>query len=445
MRLTWKQKGGWFDREYAIVQGEGEKEKVVKELGENPNLIELRQAEREYGERIDLWQTGLLCSECGNEVNGRFGAAPTGEIVCGQCVEKIQSEKNTKKIVNTDPAKAILSESDLYKKSLCDYVINVATGCKHGCEFCYVPTTPGLKGREETLKERTDIDGVQEDWGEYLLYRDDLPERLRTELETKKEWKQTPRGRGVVMLSSGTDCYQDQRASQITRACVQELINHEIPVRILTRSPAMLRDIDVFREAGDLISIGSSIPTMDDQLSRVMEPEAPPPSARWRALDKLKLEGIPRFVSMSPTYPTMGEDEIWNTLTFIKCLDPDVVFHEPINPRGKNFEMCVKAAEEAGMNQLAGELEELKNHDKWVEYALEQITMVRDLAKKIGGLEIHTWPDRELINSTSGELRFKLSDMKKSISPESFGQDDGESSEQPELNTDISTLKSHIR
>jgi len=142
----------------------------------------------------------------------------------------------------------------------------------------------------------------------------------------------------------------------------------------------------------------------------------------------------------------MGEEDIWNTLTFIKALDPEVVFHEPINPRGKNFEMCVNAAEEAGRDELAEELHSLQNHDRWVEYALEQITMVRRIAEEIGGLDIHTWPDRELINSTSGDLRFKLSDMKKAVSPERFGNSEiSDADQQPELSDDMDTITSNIR
>lgn len=441
MRLSWEQKDSWFDRTYVLVDDE---DNVVEEMGEDPSLIELREAEQRFQQRIDLWQTGLVCSDCGNEINGRFGATPRGEILCFDCAEKSQAKDDGDLVVNTDPAQATLSESKLHQKSLCDYVINVATGCRHGCRFCYVPDTPALKNREETLEDHAHVGDVQQDWGSYLLYRDDIPERLRTDLETEDEWKCTDRGRGVVMLSSGTDCYQDRRTAQITHSCIRELISSNRPVRILTRSPAVVRDIDLFKEAGDLITIGTSIPTLDDEIVRVMEPGAPLPSARWEALDEIRQAGIPRFVSMSPTYPTMGEEEIWNTLTFIKALDPEVVFHEPINPRGRNFEMCVEAAEEANMFELAAELERLLNPDKWVEYAVEQIVMVRRIADEIGGLDIHTWPDQELIKSTSSELRFKLSDMKKAVSPESFGGD-VEPERQPEIDEDMSEIMSNIR
>lgn len=443
MRLTWEQTGGWFDREYLLVDHD---ENTVEKIGRDPSLITLRNAERKYGERIDLWQTGLLCSECGNEINDRFGSTPDGSLLCWKCAKDAQRNEENQLYVNTDPTKATISESHLHEKSLCDYVINVATGCRHGCKFCYVPATPGLKSRDSMLNEQVGVKNSQQEWGNYLLYRDDLPERLRTELESKDDWKHTKGGRGVVMLSSGTDCYQDRRAAQITRGCVAELVKHSRPVRILTRSPAVVRDIDLFKEHKELITVGSSIPSLDDELVQAMEPNAPPPSARWEALDKLRKERIRRFVSMSPTYPTMGEDEIWNVLTFLKALDPEVIFHEPINPRGANFQMCQQAARENGRSALANELEKLTNHQNWVEYAVKQINLVQQLADEIGGLQIHSWPDRELIQSTTGELRFKLNDMKSSVSPEQFtGEPIEESGSQGILIEDPEKIRSQIR
>lgn len=443
MRITWEQTGGWFDRKYALVD---EDNNTVEALGSDPSLIELRNAEREYGERIDLWQTGLLCSECGNEINDRFGSTSNGDILCWECATKAQTDEKSHLHVNTDPAKATISESSLYEKSLCDYVVNVATGCRHGCKFCYVPNTPGLKSRDEMLNERMGVEDSQREWGSYLLYRDDLPERLRTELEIKDNWKHTERGRGIVMLSSGTDCYQDRRAAQITRSCVTELVQHGRPVRILTRSPAVVRDIDLFKEYEELITVGSSIPSLDDELVRAMEPNAPPPSARWEALDQLRKERVRRFVSMSPTYPTMGEDEAWNVLTFLKALDPEVIFHEPINPRGANFQMCLKAAKKTGRDALATELEKLTNHQNWVEYAIEQINLVQRLADEIGGLRIHSWPDRELVQSTTGDLRFRLNDMRNSVSPEQFkGEPVEESASQSSIVEDHEEIRSQIR
>ncbi|WP_323190771.1 radical SAM protein [Halostella sp. PRR32] len=420
MELEYRVGDDWFDRSYELVNSE-----EALESFDDPTLDQLREGSRKHGDsldRLDLWQAGLLCAECSDAINGRFAASPEGDLLCWECASQTEEQEKSGISVNTDPTKAIISESRLYKKSLCDYVINVATGCRHGCKFCYVPTTPAIENRDEMLNEQAGVEDPQGDWGSYLLYRDDLPERLGNELENTDEddWETTDRGRGVVMLSSGTDCYQDRRAAQITRGCVAELVKHDRPVRILTRSPAVTRDLDLFKEAGDLVTVGSSIPSLDAPLVRAMEPNAPPPMARWEALDTLSRAGVRVFVSMSPTYPTMDEDDLWELLTYLKALDPEVIFHEPINPRGKNFQMCLEAAEELGDERLAEELQNLQDKDYWVQYALEQISLVQALSDEIGGLQIHSWPDRELLKETLGPLRSRLKEMRRSVSPESF-------------------------
>lgn len=411
--------GGWYDRFVRLVDEEGS---VIEDFGKHPTLNELREAERYHGERINLWQQGLICYECGNQINDRFAARPDGHLVCWDCASSwSESEKGGLRI-NADPTKSVLSESKLHKKSLCDYVINVATGCRHGCKFCYVPSTPAINNRDEMLAKQANVDNPQVDWGNYLLYRDDLPERVHQGLQQTdfSDWKKTKRGRGVVMLSSGTDCYQDRRAAQITRGCVQELTSHGVPVRILTRSPNLTRDIDLFQEAGNRISVGCSIPTFDTSLVKAIEPNAPPPQARWEALDELFQSGVPRFVSFSPTYPTMDRDEVREALSWFAAIDPDVVFHEPMNPRGSNFKLCLEAAKRVGYDDMAKELKKIQKRDLWVEYAIEHIDLVQDVATQFDNVEIHTWPDRKLLNETSGSRNHKLKKMRKAVSPEFF-------------------------
>lgn len=423
MHIEWDHQGNdWTDRSFEVIDNGGE---TVATFAPQPSLDELRKFERETGERLVLWQAGLICTECDAAINGRFAASPDGDLLCWDCAGDDQGDTEGQMRVNTDPTKAVISESKLHEKSLCDRVINVATGCRHGCKFCYVPTTPAIEGREEMLAEQADVDHPQDDWGSYLLYRDDIPERLARELDERdleNDWKNTDRGRGVVMLSSGTDCYQDRRTAQITRGVVQELIERDIPVRILTCSPAVTRDIDVFQQAGDRITVGSSIPSFDAELVWAIEPNAPPPRARWRALDELQKSGLPVYVSMSPTYPLMDKYKIDELLGHFRALGDDVVvFHEPMNPRGKNFEMLKSAAKEIDRSELGRAFEQLQDMDQWVSYAVEQINLVQRRAEKMyPGLEIHSWPDRLLVQKTTGELSSRLQAMREAVSPESF-------------------------
>lgn len=403
------------------------KGQIRDNISPSPSLINLRKSSREYGgtlKRLDILKANFSCNSCGSSISNRFGANRHGELLCWNCATNPDRDKDHREVRHTtDPTKAILSESALHHKNLCNYVINVATGCTHGCKFCYVPSTPNIKMRGDMLEEQAGVEDGQQEWGSYLLYRDDLPERLARKLDGKQTWKQEDGGRGVVMISSGTDCYQDRRAAQITRGCVIELVNHGRPVRILTRSPAVVRDKDVFKAADGLVTVGSSIPCLDDEMVRSIEPGAPAPSTRFNALQELSDEGIPVYVSMSPTYPTQDREDLRELLKKFKSLDPDVIFHEPINPRGANFDMTVEAAREAGQEELADELAKLRDRDHWAEYSINQMYAVRDIGKELG-LPIHLWPDKQLIShirddrpDTSEDLREKREDP---TSPEDY-------------------------
>lgn len=405
-----------------LVSGE-----IRKDLGQSPTLDTLREAERKHGDpldRLDLLNTDLHCSECRTNLAERFSATVQGDLLCWECAMGDTADTTEEIARTTDPAKVVLSESNLFHKSLCDYVINVATGCTHGCKFCYVPSTPGVSARGDMLDKRANIEDVQREWGSYLLYRDDLPERLGRKLERKQKWKWTKRGQGVVMLSSGTDCYQDRRTAQITRGCVVELIKHRIPVRILTRSPAVCRDIDLYKRAteltedGMLIRIGSSIPCLDEKQVSALEPRAPVPSARLNALQELSEAGVPVYVSMSPTYPTQDRDDFEVLIQKFAELDPEVVFHEPINPRGSNFDMTVEAAREAGETELADELSKLHNREHWVEYSLQQMRWAEELGEEYG-VNIHIWPDKQVITSVDSATETELRNQRKRPSGES--------------------------
>jgi len=396
----------------------------VTNFKQSPNLQKVRGESRRNGdplERVDILDIEFTCSSCRERIEDRFSAASDGKLLCWDCsMSRVANQDGRGVNHTTDPTKAILSESALHHKNLCNYVINVATGCTHGCKFCYVPSTPNIKMRGKMLNEHAGVNDGQREWGSYLLYRDDLPERLSRKLDRKQKWEKTEDGRGVVMISSGTDCYQDRRTAQITRGCVIELVKHEKPVRILTRSPAVARDIDVFQAADGLVTVGSSIPCLDDEQVRAIEPGAPVPSARLNALEKISNAGVPVYVSMSPTYPTQDRDDLRELLqTFKERLDPDVVFHEPINPRGGNFEMTVQAAREAGQEELADKLAELRSREKWVEYSLNQLTAVEELGEELN-VPIHLWPDKQLIKY-AGDLEEHLrNEREKNESPEKY-------------------------
>jgi DNA repair photolyase len=158
--------------------------------------------------------------------------------------------------------------------------INPYLGCVHACAFCYVPETMHLERNR---------------WGTYVAPKHNLPALLRRELKR--------RPRRTVYLSTGTDAYQaPEREHQLTRRCLRLLLRHDWPIDILTRSPLVLRDADLLKRL-TRVRVGLSIPTLDDEARRLMEPNAPPIRARLKALRRLSDAGIPTYANLAPAYP----------------------------------------------------------------------------------------------------------------------------------------------
>ena len=279
-----------------------------------------------------------------------------------------------------------LQKSALNKKSLCDYVINVASGCLHGCTFCYVPSTPAIRTRQADFVKQG-VSDPQMDWGKYLFIREEVPSKLREKLSRQRSWYETPSGRGVVLLCSGTDPYQNSRVAEVTRKTVQVLLEYGKQVRILTRSPLWINDLDILIHPD--VTVGMSIPYLEDALSRQVEPQSPLPSSRLKALVQGKEAGCRIYVAMAPTHPNMGYSEFKQYLQILKQVEPEVIFWEPINARGTNGKRMI----EAGLTFA----QSVMDHKSWAQCFIKQWIAVERAAEDLGILNLlHIWPDREL-------------------------------------------------
>ena len=282
-----------------------------------------------------------------------------------------------------------LQKSALNKKSLCDYVVNVASGCLHGCTFCYVPSTPAIRTRQSNLIEQGVID-PQMEWGQYLFVREEVPSKLRDKLSRQRSWHETPSGRGIVLLCSGTDPYQNKTVAAVTRKTVQVLLEYGKKIRILTRSPLWLNDLDLLTHPN--VTVGMSVPYLDDTLSRQIEPKAPLPSSRLKALFQGKEAGCRIYIAMAPTHPDMGYVEFKQDLMILKKLEPEVIFWEPINARGSNGKRMLEAGLTFAKSVMA--------HKSWAQCFIRQWEAIEKAAEDIDILDsLHIWPDRELVNS----------------------------------------------
>ncbi|HOW98332.1 MAG TPA: radical SAM protein [Kiritimatiellia bacterium] len=170
-----------------------------------------------------------------------------------------------------------------------EYVINPYLGCGHGCRYCYAVFM--------TKHSRHHAGAA---WGSFVEAKTNIAAILRDELRRKRKT-------ATAMLSSVCDPYQPaERRYKLTRACLEALRDFGWGMEILTRSPLVLRDLDIL-QSGSRVSVGFSVPTDDDRVRRVTEPNAPPIGSRIATLRRLKEAGIPTWAFIAPMLPMNPE------------------------------------------------------------------------------------------------------------------------------------------
>lgn len=180
-------------------------------------------------------------------------------------------------IIKEVTAKSILSASKIYK-----YVINPYVGCQHACSYCYA----------RYMKRFT---GHPEPWGEFVDVKINAASVLQQEIRKKR--------RDQVWLSGVCDPYQPLEAQyQLTRQCLEILMENDWPIVVQTRSPLVLRDNDLFRKS-TTCAVGFSIPTADERIRHLFEPRAPKIAERIAALDALHQAGIRTYAMIAPILP----------------------------------------------------------------------------------------------------------------------------------------------
>jgi DNA repair photolyase len=141
--------------------------------------------------------------------------------------------------------------------------------------------------------------GHTEPWGTFVDIKVNAPEVLQRQLKRVSK--------GYVMLSSVTDPYQPlEKKYGLTRRCLEILLRHQFPVGILTKSPLVLRDLDLIGQFND-IEVGMTITTDDGGIKKIFEPETPPVEARIQALKEIHDRGVSTYAFIGPLLPQNPE------------------------------------------------------------------------------------------------------------------------------------------
>jgi DNA repair photolyase len=171
--------------------------------------------------------------------------------------------------------------------------LNPYMGCVHRCTFCYV--------RAFELRADRPFD---DRYGRSIRVKTNVADVLRKEL-ARPSWEQES-----VAIGAATDPYQPAEGRyKLTRGCLEALAEVSNPFSIITRSPMIVRDLDVLVEASSRakVSVTFSIPTLDEEVWRKTEPSTAHPRQRLKALSALVDAGVRASVGMAPILPGISD------------------------------------------------------------------------------------------------------------------------------------------
>ncbi len=228
-------------------------------------------------------------------IEGRFEQWSRDGEDDGWFQEPEEGANRPKTVVAIERAKSIVSRNESPDVGFTQS-INPYRGCAHGCTYCYARPSHAYLGLSPGL-----------DFETRLFAKTNAAELLREEL-AKLSYQCTP-----IAIGVNTDAYQPiERTYRITRSILEVVHEAKQPVHLITKSALVERDMDLLvpmaRER--LVTVTLSVTTLDNGISRQMEPRASAPARRLKAIERLAAAGIPVSVNVAPVVPFLTDFEL---------------------------------------------------------------------------------------------------------------------------------------
>ena len=187
------------------------------------------------------------------------------------------------------PSRGLLNRCVSNRRMPFTWTINPYRGCEFACKYCYARYT------HEFMEMR---DGV--DFERKIYVKQQAAWMLRRDLKKVKRGEE-------IAIGTATDPYQPaEKRFEVTRSILEELELHRgLQLGIVTKSDLVLRDVDVLRRVAEQneLFVNLTITTLDAKLARILEPRAPRPDLRLKAVNELNLAGVRAGVICAPVVP----------------------------------------------------------------------------------------------------------------------------------------------
>ncbi len=193
-----------------------------------------------------------------------------------------------------------------------DYCIDPYQNCEFGCQYC------------DSSFEKT------------IYVKKNIIDVLKKELDALTN--------GRIIIGSVHDPYQNvERKFKFTNTILQTLKEYNFSCHILTKSPLILRDIDLLSQLKCMITL--SISSLNDQVVRIFEPKVPSPTDRLQTVHKLRSQGIKAGLALMPILPYIVESELESIIKTAHSVDAEYLLHKHLElkgDQGRQFKNLIK-------------------------------------------------------------------------------------------------------
>ena len=165
--------------------------------------------------------------------------------------------------------------------------MNIYRGCTHGCIYC--------DSRSKCYQFTHPFEDIE--------VKQNAPELLEKALKSKR--KKCMIGTGA-MSDPYMHCEKDL---QLTRKCLEIILQYGFGAAIQTKSDLILRDIDLLSEINKSAKcvVQITLTTYDDELCSILEPNVCNTKRRIEVLEMMQERGIPTVVWLTPILPFIND------------------------------------------------------------------------------------------------------------------------------------------
>lgn len=165
--------------------------------------------------------------------------------------------------------------------------MNLYRGCLHGCIYC--------DSRSKCYQINHDFEDIE--------VKENCLELLENALKRKRK-------KCMLGMGSMTDPYIPlEKELLYTRGALSLALKYGFGMTLITKSSLVLRDIDLLKQINEKSKcvVQMTLTTYSDELCKKLEPNVSTTKERFDVLMKLKEEGIPTVVWLTPILPYIND------------------------------------------------------------------------------------------------------------------------------------------